>query len=148
MFILSLKKGSVCQPWAEWNGSVSWLARGGECGLEAGRCRKLPTRKSCELKTGGLSWYKQKGPGGVAWCSSKLMCVWIPALFDNHWLILVFVVLFCFILLLGLRLAAHGSSRAGGHIGAVAARLHPSHSTVGSELSLRPTPQLTAMLHP
>ena len=31
---------------------------------------------------------------------------------------------------------------------AAAARLHQSHSNVGSELHLQPTPQLTAMLDP
>ena len=35
-----------------------------------------------------------------------------------------------------------------GPIGAVAAGLHHSHSNVGSELRLRPTPQLTATLDP
>ena len=37
--------------------------------------------------------------------------------------------------------AAYGGSQARGHIGAVAASLHQSHSKVGSN----PTPQLTAM---
>ena len=44
--------------------------------------------------------------------------------------------------------AAHGGSQARGLIGAVAATLHQSHSNSGSELSLRPTPQLTAMPDP
>ena len=43
---------------------------------------------------------------------------------------------------------AHGGSQTRGRIGAVATGLHHSHSDVGSELCLRPTPQLTAMLDP
>ena len=35
-----------------------------------------------------------------------------------------------------------------GQIGAIAAGLHHSHSNAESELSLRPTPQLTATLDP
>ena len=44
--------------------------------------------------------------------------------------------------------AAYEGSQARGLIGAVAAGLHQSHSNVGSEPCLRPTPQLTAMLDP
>ena len=43
---------------------------------------------------------------------------------------------------------AFGGSQAKGQIGATAAGLHHSHSNVGSEARLRPTPQLTAMLDP
>ena len=42
--------------------------------------------------------------------------------------------------------AAYGGSQARGPIGAVATGLRQSHSNEGSELRLRPTPQLTAML--
>ena len=38
------------------------------------------------------------------------------------------------------------SSQAMGQIGALAAGLYHSHSNLGSEPHLRPTPQLTAML--
>ena len=37
---------------------------------------------------------------------------------------------------------AYGSTQARGRIGAAAAGLHQNHSNVGSELHLRPTPQL------
>ena len=40
--------------------------------------------------------------------------------------------------------AAYGGSQARGPVGAVATGLRQSHSNVGSELCLRPTPQLTA----
>ena len=40
--------------------------------------------------------------------------------------------------------AVYGGSQARGLIGAVDAGLRQSHSSVGSELRLRPTPQLTA----
>ena len=44
--------------------------------------------------------------------------------------------------------AAYGGSQARGLIGAVATGLHQSHSNKGSELHLKPTPQLTAMPDP
>ena len=43
---------------------------------------------------------------------------------------------------------AYGGSQARGLIGAVATGLHHSHSNVGSEPSLQPTPQLTATPDP
>ena len=43
---------------------------------------------------------------------------------------------------------AYGDSQARGRRGAVAAGLHHSHSNAGSELHLRPTPQLMAMPDP
>ena len=43
---------------------------------------------------------------------------------------------------------AYGGSQARGPIGAVAASLRQSHSNVGSEPSLQPTPQLLAMTDP
>ena len=42
-------------------------------------------------------------------------------------------------------LVAYGGSQARGRTGATAAGLHHSHSNAGSELCLRPTPQLKAM---
>ena len=44
--------------------------------------------------------------------------------------------------------AAHGGSQARGRIGAVATGQHCSHSNVGSELRLWPTPQLLAIPDP
>ena len=44
--------------------------------------------------------------------------------------------------------AAYRGSQARGLIGAIAAGLHHSHSNMGSELCLRPTPQLMATLDP
>ena len=44
--------------------------------------------------------------------------------------------------------AAYGGSEARGLIGAVAAGLHQSHSTAGSEPRIRPTAQLMAMPDP
>ena len=43
---------------------------------------------------------------------------------------------------------AYGDSQARGPIGATAAGLLQSHSNVGSEPPLQPTPQLMAMLDP
>ena len=42
----------------------------------------------------------------------------------------------------------YGGSQARGRIGAASAGLHHSHSNVGSELCLRPIPQLMAMPDP
>ena len=44
--------------------------------------------------------------------------------------------------------AAYGGSQARGLTGAIAAGLCQSHSNTGSELHLRPTPQLMAMPDP
>ena len=49
-----------------------------------------------------------------------------------------------FFLLFRATSTAYGSSQARGRIGAAATGLHHSHSHAGSELCLRPTPQLTA----
>ena len=43
---------------------------------------------------------------------------------------------------------AYGGSQARGPIGATSTSLYHSHSHVGSQLSLQPTPQLTAMPDP
>ena len=61
-----------------------------------------------------------------------------------------FVCLFVFFFALFFRAApvAYGSSQARDPIGATAAGLHHSHSHAGSEPSLQPTPQLTAMPDP
>ena len=44
--------------------------------------------------------------------------------------------------------AAYGNSQPRGQIRAAAVSLHHSHSNSGSQTSLQPTPQLTAMLDP
>ena len=53
-----------------------------------------------------------------------------------------------FLVILGLRSSAYGGSQARGRIGAVTAGLQNSHSNVGSNLYLRPTPQLPATPDP
>ena len=53
-----------------------------------------------------------------------------------------------FLLFLWAASVAYGGSQARGRIGAVAAGLCQSHSNVGSEPSLQPTPQLTATPDP
>ena len=57
----------------------------------------------------------------------------------------IFFLSFC---LLRATPTAYGGSQARGLIGAVAAGLGQSHSNLGSELHLRPTPQLRAMPYP
>ena len=61
------------------------------------------------------------------------------------------VLVFCFLGFFCLFRAsptAYGASQAKGPIRAVAAGLRHSHSNLGSELHLQPTPQLTAMSDP
>ena len=52
--------------------------------------------------------------------------------------------LFCFSCIFRATLRAHGGSQARGRIGVVATSLRQSHSNAGSELCLRPAPQLMA----
>ena len=59
-----------------------------------------------------------------------------------------FIYLFCLFAISWAALAAYGGSQARGRIGAIAAGLRQSHSNVGSEPRLQPTPQLTAMSDP
>ena len=61
---------------------------------------------------------------------------------------LFYLILFCLFAFSRAAPEAHGGSQARGLVGAVAASLRHGHSNVGSELCLRPTPQLTAMLDP
>ena len=58
---------------------------------------------------------------------------------------LIYFYLFC---LFGAAPLAYGGSQARGWIGAVAASLRHSHSNMGSELCLPPTPQLRVTLDP
>ena len=57
-------------------------------------------------------------------------------------------ILFCLFAFSRAAPAAYGGSQAKDLIGAVATSLHHSHSNVGSELHLPPTPQLMATLEP
>ena len=66
----------------------------------------------------------------------------------NGLFFILFMYLFCLFAFSRAAPAAYGRSQARGGIGAVAAGLHQSHSNVGSELHLQPTPQLTATLDP
>ena len=68
-------------------------------------------------------------------------------LLETPFPIFLFLFLF-FVLLLRAALLACGGSQARGLIGAVVAGLHQSYSSMGSELRLRPTPQLMAVLDP
>ena len=61
---------------------------------------------------------------------------------------LFFLFFFCLFAFSRATLAACGGSQARGLIGATAAGLCQSHSNVGFELCLRPTPQLMAMPDP
>ena len=65
-----------------------------------------------------------------------------------YFLFIFIFILFYFILLFRAAPAAYGSSQARGQIGATAAGLHHSHSSLGSEPRLQPTPQPRAMLDP
>ena len=60
----------------------------------------------------------------------------------------MYICMHAFCLFLGLHLLHTEVPRSRGQIGAVAARLHHSHSNVRSELSLQRTPQLRLTLDP
>ena len=68
--------------------------------------------------------------------------------FILFYFIILFYIIFVFLPFLGPLPIAYGGSQAGGRIGAVDASLCQSHSHMGSELHLGPTPQLTAMPDP
>ena len=74
------------------------------------------------------------------WDKSHLIMV------DNPFNIFLdlFIYLFIYFAIFWAAPVAYGGSRARGRIGAVAASLRQSHSNTGSELRLRPTPQLMA----
>ena len=63
-------------------------------------------------------------------------------------LLLFFLFFFCLFAFSRASPSAYGGSQARGLIGAVATSLYHSHSNVGSEQSLQPTPQLTATPDP
>ena len=60
----------------------------------------------------------------------------------------IYLFIYLFFCLFRAAFVAYGGFQARGQIGAVAASLNHSHSNVGSEPHLRPTPQLMAMLDP
>ena len=59
-----------------------------------------------------------------------------------------FRIFFCLFAISWAASAAYGGSQARGRTGAIAASLRQSHSNVGSEPCLQPTPQLTAVPDP
>ena len=61
---------------------------------------------------------------------------------------ILFLFVFVFFAFSRAALKAYGGSQARGPVGAVDASLRHSHSNVGSEPRLRPTPQLTATPDP
>ena len=66
----------------------------------------------------------------------------------NRIITFVFALSFCLFVFSRAAPVACGGSQARGLIGAVATGLCHSHSSMGSEPRLQPTPQLTAMLDP
>ena len=70
-------------------------------------------------------------------CHKKWLFDLYPIFSSLSLFLLIFFVCVCF-----------GSIQAKGQIGAIATGLHHNHSNVGSELNLRPTPQLTAAPDP
>ena len=77
---------------------------------------------------------------------SGINFIWNPwALIPNHHQRFFFLI---FLPFLGPLPAAYGGSEARGRIGAIAAGLGQSHSNMGSESCLQPTPQLTAIPDP
>ena len=62
--------------------------------------------------------------------------------------IYLFIFLFCLFAVSWAALTVYGGSQARSPIGVVATGPHHSHSNIGSEPSLQPTPQLTATPDP
>ena len=82
-----------------------------------------------------------------------LLWVWTNACRQASFLIIscrgcFFLFLFLVFCLFRVTPTAYGGSQVRGQIGAAAAGLYRSHSNMGSELCLWPTPQLTARLDP
>ena len=69
-------------------------------------------------------------------------------LLKGKYIVYLFLSFFCLFAISWDALTAYGGSQARGLIGAVAASLRQSHSNVGSEPCLQPTPQLTATPDP
>ena len=78
----------------------------------------------------------------IIYVFSKKIETFIPAFFLSLWVL----TRIAFKNIFRAEPTVYGSFQARGRIGAVAAGLHQSHSTMGSELCLQLTPQLMAML--
>ena len=83
------------------------------------------------------------------------VCIWlsyfVSCLGRSQVINLKFIYLFIYCCLFAFSRAAplaYGGSQARGSIGAIATVLHHSHNNTGSELHLRPTPQLTTTRDP
>ena len=72
--------------------------------------------------------------------------VWVHKILDELFIFLFYFFVFC--LFFRAAPTAYEGSQARGRIGAVATSLHQSHSNVGSELHLQPTPQFMATPDP
>ena len=81
---------------------------------------------------------------GVRWYLIVILICMSLVISEN----LFFSFSFCLFAISWAAAAAYGGSKARGPIGAVATGLHHSHSNVGSEKCLWPTPQLVAMPDP
>ena len=87
------------------------------------------------------------------WIYCPVAKIYILALIDNPATNIIVparvrTCFFCFVLFFKAGLAAYGSFQARGPVRAAVASLHDSHSNVGTEPRLWPTPQLTAMPDP
>ena len=85
-------------------------------------------------------------PGYLRLCYMDIVCILPAWFFQSIFDILLLCFCFCFFCLFRAAPAAYGGSQTRGSIRAVATDLHHRHS--GSELHLRPTLRLMAMLDP
>ena len=105
-----------------------------------------------------LAWEPPYAAGGALKIQKKkkspfmlrilTMIIDVANIFPNLFAVDFFFVFFFFFFFLAFSRAApgaYGGSQASGQIGSVAAGLHHSHSTTGSEPCLQHTPQLTTM---
>ena len=72
----------------------------------------------------------------------------LSCVFSFYLLLFIYLFIFCLFTPSWAAPAAYGGSQARGRIGAAAASLHWSHSNLGSEPCLQPTPQLMAIPDP
>ena len=132
------------------------------CGTVFSIFRELGEKRKSRLQTrarglccssAGLSHCFQRGMRAMNHFDARrklcLLSIYLIPL--KNVLLGVFYFLFLFFVFFAISWATHtayGCSQARGRVRAIAAGLHQSHSNAGSELSLQPTPQLTATPDP
>ena len=101
--------------------------------------------------TGTPYFFFYLGPFNISFrMGLVLLCSFSFCLLENFFISpsILLLFFFCLFAISWAAPVAYGGSQTRGPIGAVAASLHQSHSNLGSEPPLQPTPQLTATPDP